>query len=50
MFTTPGGSPASSKLSASASAVSGVSSAGLRTTVQPAQIAGASFHAAISSG
>ena len=50
MLTTPGGSPASAKLDASASAVSGVCSAGLSTVVQPAQIAGASFHAAISSG
>ena len=35
---------------ASSSTVSGVCSAGLSTIVQPAQIAGASFHAAISSG
>ena len=50
MLTTPGGSPASAKLDASASTVSGVCSAGFSTIVQPAQIAGASFHAAISSG
>ncbi len=50
MLTTPGGSPASAKLDASSRMVSGVCSAGLRTVVQPAQIAGASFHAAISSG
>ncbi len=50
MLTTPGGRPASSKLEASARTVSGVCSAGFSTTVQPAQIAGASFHAAISSG
>src|SRR5262245_53479666 len=49
-LTTPGGRPASAKLDASASAVSGVCSAGLSTAVQPAQIAGASFHDAIRSG
>ena len=36
--------------SASRSAVSGVCSAGLSTTVQPVASAGPSFHAAISSG
>ena len=35
---------------ASSSADSGVSSAGFSTTVHPAQTAGASFHAAITSG
>ena len=35
---------------ANSSAVSGVCSAGFRTQVQPAASAGASFHAAISSG
>ena len=49
-FTTPGGSPASVKLDASASIESGVCSAGFSTIVQPAQIAGASFHDAMSSG
>ena len=50
MFTTPGGSPISSKISASRRAVSGVVSAGLSTHVFPHASAGASFHAAISSG
>ena len=50
MLTTPGGSPAASKCFASSRIVSGVCSAGLSTIVQPAQIAGASFHAAMSSG
>src|SRR5204863_675096 len=50
MLTTPGGRPASAKLEASASTDNGVCSAGLSTVVQPAQIAGASFHAAISIG
>ncbi len=51
MLTTPGGNPASSKISASMSAVSGgVCSAGLRMTVLPAASAGASFHDDMSSG
>src|ERR1700731_3101930 len=50
IFTTPGGKPASSNQLANSIAVSGVCSAGLRMQVQPAAIAGASFHAAISSG
>ena len=50
MFTTPSGSPASWTSCPSRSAVSGVCSAGFRTTVQPAASAGAIFHAAISSG
>ena len=50
MFTTPGGRPASPKLDASSRIDSGVCSAGLSTVVQPAQIAGASFQAAIRSG
>ena len=50
MLTTPGGRPASEKLDASSRTVSGVCSAGLRTVVHPAQIAGASFQAAISNG
>ena len=49
-LTTPRGSPASSKFAASSRIVSGVCSAGFMTTVQPAQIAGASFQAASSSG
>ena len=49
-FRTPGGSPACWQTSASSSAVSGVVSAGLSTQVLPAASAGASFHAAISSG
>ena len=50
MLTTPGGRPASAKLDASARIDSGVCSAGFSTVVHPAQIAGASFHDAISSG
>ncbi len=50
MLTTPGGSPTSAHSSAKASAVSGVNSAGLSTTVLPQAIAGAIFHASISSG
>ncbi len=49
-FTTPAGIPASSTSSENLSDVSGVSSAGLSTTVLPAASAGASFHAAIVSG
>ncbi|MNL73893.1 hypothetical protein D3C87_1994260 [compost metagenome] len=47
---TPSGYPASSTSSASFSAVSGVSSAGLSTTVQPVASAGPSFQQASSSG
>ena len=50
MLTTPGGRPASAKLDGELEHVSGVCSAGFSTIVQPAQMAGASFHAAISSG
>ena len=50
MLSTPGGSPASRQISAKASAVSGVYSAGFSTTVLPAASAGAIFHASISSG
>ena len=50
MLTTPGGSPTSTQISAKASAVSGVNSAGFSTTVLPAASAGAIFHASISSG
>ena len=49
-LTTPSGRPASSAIRAKRSAVSGVSSAGLSTTVLPAASAGASFQAAIVSG
>ena len=49
MFTTPGGN-SSAQMVASLSAVSGVCSEGLSTTVLPAASAGASFHAAIISG
>ena len=50
MLTTPGGRPASRQISAKASAVSGVNSAGFSTTVLPAASAGAIFQASISSG
>ena len=50
MVTTPGGSSASWQISASSSAVSGVVSAGFRIATFPHASAGASFHAAISSG
>ena len=43
-FATPGGAPASIMISASSVAVSGLHSAGLWTTVQPAASAGAIFH------
>ncbi len=49
-LTTPGGRSACWQISASTSAVSGVVSAGLSTTVLPAASAGASFQAAMSSG
>ncbi len=49
-FTTPGGRSACWQTSASSSADSGVVSAGLSTQVLPAASAGASFHAAVSSG
>ena len=47
---TPDGSPTSSAISPSASAVSGVWLAGFRITVLPHASAGATFHAASSSG
>ena len=50
MLTTPGGSSASSRTSASRRAVSGVVSAGLSTTVLPVARAGASFQDAMSIG
>ena len=49
-LTTPSGIPASSAIFSNSSAVSGVSSAGLRTTVLPAASAGAIFHDAMFSG
>jgi hypothetical protein len=49
MLSTPGGSRSPSS-SANRRIVTGVCSAGLRTTQLPAASAGASFHAAISSG
>ena len=50
MLTTPGGSSACWQISANSSAVSGVVSAGLSTTVLPAASAGAIFQASIISG
>ena len=50
MLTTPSGTPASVKISASIGAESGVSSAGLRTTLQPAVNAGASLMMALMVG
>ena len=50
MLTTPGGRSACWQISANRSAVSGVVSAGLSTTVLPQARAGAIFHASISSG
>ena len=50
MFTTPGGRSACWQSCAKCSAVSGVVSAGLSTTVLPAASAGAIFQASISSG
>ncbi len=49
-FTTPLGRPASSSSFAKYSVVSGVSSAGLITTVQPAASAGAILRVAIANG
>jgi hypothetical protein len=49
-LSTPSGSSASWAISANRSAVSGVVSAGLRTEVFPHASAGATFHAAMSSG
>jgi signal transduction histidine kinase len=50
MFRTPGGRPASSAARPSHNAVSGVSSAGLSTMVQPHARAGAIFHTAFMRG
>src|SRR5204862_6980647 len=49
-FSTPAGTPASSASTASASEVSGVSSAGLATMVHPAASAGAILRAIIAAG
>ena len=49
-FTTPGGSSACRQMSAKIIAVSGVVSAGFRTTVFPQASAGAIFHASMSNG
>ena len=50
MLTTPAGTPASSSSSTKRSASSGVSSAGLRTTVLPQTSAGAIFQDGIAIG
>ena len=49
-FTTPAGTPARSKISTIARAVSGVSPAGFKITVQPAASAGPIFRVAIAAG
>ena len=49
-LTTPAGRPASSRVATSKRVVSGVSSAGLTTIVQPAAIAGPIFLVAIAKG
>src|SRR5258708_6966049 len=49
-LTTPGGTPASSRIGIRASRVSGVSDAGLSTTVQPAASAGRILRVAIAAG
>ena len=49
-LTTPPGTPASARIAAIASAVSGVSEAGLRMTVQPAASAGPILRVAIAAG
>ena len=50
IFTTPFGKPLSRIISANFKAVSGVVSAGFKTTVLPVASAGANFHAAINKG
>ncbi|MNH26404.1 hypothetical protein D3C79_864570 [compost metagenome] len=50
IFRTPAGTPASCASLTKANAVSGVSAAGLHTTVQPAASAGAIFRAIIAAG
>ena len=49
-LTTPAGTPASARIAATASAVSGVSVAGFSTTVQPAASAGPILRVAIAAG
>ncbi len=49
-FTTPAGTPASSRIAAMRSAVSGVSVAGLQTTAQPAASAGPIFRVSMAAG
>ena len=49
-LTTPAGTPASAMIWAITNAVSGVSAAGFRMTVQPAASAGPSFRVAIAAG
>src|SRR5207244_8390956 len=49
-FNTPGSRPALSRTSARCQAVSGVSSAGLSTTVLPKARAGATFHVGMATG
>jgi hypothetical protein len=49
-LSTPSGTPASSAMRSSSSAVSGVSAAGFSTTVLPAASAGATFQDAMTSG
>ncbi len=49
-LTTPSGTPASERIAATASADSGVSLAGLSTTVQPAASAGPILRVAIAAG
>ena len=50
MLSTPGGRPASSPRRMTASALSGVCSAGLRTIVQPAPSAGAALRVGMAAG
>ena len=49
-FSTPPGSPASSRICATASALSGVGLAGFSTIVQPAATAGPILRVAIAAG
>jgi len=50
MFSTPLGTPARSKIETTAAPVSGVSVAGLKTTVLPLTRAGAIFQAGMATG
>ena len=50
MLSTPFGTPARSKIDTTADAVSGVSVAGLKTTVFPATSAGAIFQTGMATG